>query len=113
MIDRQIRRRFLYATCFALLVAAVLVITARAAEDECEYADDYEACLISKYPDICPHLEPYSYWWYFLDCGNVEALASVTLTDEVTTDRRRLRLEREYLDGRRVVLMLDRPRRVR
>jgi hypothetical protein len=51
--------RLLKAFLLAVVLAIVFGVIASAQGD-----DDIPV----QYPEICRHLEPYGWWWYFFDC---------------------------------------------
>ena len=104
-------KRFLWAVLVAGILAWGFAALNAQEEGECDPGDD---CFVVYYPGLCHYLEPYSWWWYYWDCGNQEALVaeSVEYTD-TSRKRLRVRIDREYLDGRRVILIYDLPRKGR
>ena len=97
----------------ALAVAACMALGIKeldAESDDCEGSDPGEDCAVVYYPGICGHLEPYSYWWFYFDCGNEATATSETSSYTLSSDgTRTTEITRTYADGSVIQLVLEQP----
>ena len=90
--------RFLKAILFALLLGCLLgVWQSRARAEDCDSDDPNSTCFYVYYAGLCSHMEPYSYWWYFWNCGQMQTEG---MTAEASQPTRETVTYRFQPDGR-------------
>lgn len=113
MTDINYTRRFIHALILAVLLGVLFgIVNTKAEAPDCESPNPDEACMIIYYPGICSYLEPYSWWWYALNCG--AGFTAETVTYEfLPDDRLRIIVDRELPNGERLIIVYHVPVRGR